>query len=384
MGDILEFSRRRADRDEEIFDQSSAWIAKMSRGLTREEAEQLRAWLGDQRCREVLFKMAEIWDKMDNLQNLADIFPVPEPEIGARKVAGGEARQIPAGVTSLSPGLPGRSPKSPVAITKSARKGIATLTLSVTAAALMVAIISITFLGGAETSENSFNKTFITAKGETNSFDLSDGSRVALNTNGRLRVHFSNRERLLILDQGELSIDVAHDPSRPLSVIAGGRVVQAIGTAFNVYLRDKQWVEVIVTEGKVRLKDVANTDVDRPIGRLPETATTIVRGEKITLGSTNGVAVKMEEADMAADLGWHHGNLIFRGETLEQALMEVTRYMDVEFEFADGGIRSTKIAGLFKIGDLPGLLSALDKNFRIGSERVNDKKIILRENLASK
>lgn len=383
MGDILEFARRKADRDEEILDQSSAWIAKLSRGLTREETEQLQAWLGDQRCREVLFKMAEIWDKMDNLRSLAEIFPVPEPET---KTAEAEVPRSYMKAPKLvqSPTLPLRSLTLPVKKAKSGWKWNTAFALSITAAVLMVAVIFTAFLDGSETSENSFNKTFVTARGETNSFDLNDGSHVVLNTDGRLRVRFSNRERLLILDHGEVSIEVAHDPSRPLSVIAGSRVVQAVGTAFNVYLRDKQLVEVIVTEGTVRLDDVAIGDADRSVGRLPETARTVVHGEKITLGGTTEAVIKMDDADMAADLGWHQGNLIFRGETLEQALMEVTRYTDVEFEFADGGIRSTKIAGLFKIGDIPGLLSALDKNFRIGSERVNKKKIILREKMVSK
>jgi transmembrane sensor len=365
MGNILKFSRRRVDREEEIFDQSSAWIAKMSRGLTREETEQLQAWLGDHRCREVLFKMAEIWDKMDNLQSLADIFPVPEPETDTRKTARAEASQSP-----------GRSQKLEKSSSK--RTTFTAFALSAMATALMAAVILSTF-PGVETSENTFNKTFITAKGETTSFDLNDGSHLVLNTDGRLLVRYSNRERLLILEQGELSIDVAHDSSRPLSVIIGNRIVQAVGTAFNVHMRDKHLVEIIVTEGTVRVKEVTIADRDRPIGRLPETATTVTRGEKITLDGVKEAVTEMEEADIAADLGWRQGNLIFRGETLEQALMEVTRYTDVEFEFEGSDIRNKKIAGLFKIGDIPGLLSALDKNFQIGSERVNDKKIILRD-----
>ena len=367
MGDILEFSRRRAGREEEIFDQSSAWIAKMSRGLTREETEQLQTWLGEQRCREVLFKMAEIWDKMDNLQSLADVFQIPEPETDTSKTVGGESL---LSSDSLSKPL-NRSPKSK-------RTRFTAYALSVTAAAVVMVAVIFTAFPGAETSENTFNKTFITAKGETSSFDLEDGSHLVLNTDGRVRVQYSDQERLLILEQGELSINVAHDSSRPLSVITGNRVVQAVGTAFNIHMRTNQMVEVIVTEGKVRVKEVSIADRDRPVGRLPETAMTVVGGEKVTLGSVEETVIKMDEADIAVDLGWRQGNLIFRGETLEQALMEITRYTDVEFEIADSDIRNKQIAGLFKIGDIHGLLTTLDKNFQISSERVNDKKIILR------
>jgi transmembrane sensor len=86
----------------------------------------------------------------------------------------------------------------------------------------------------------------------------------------------------------------------------------------------------------------------------------------------------MEDADIAVDLGWKQGNLIFRGETLEQALSEVTRYTDIEFEILDSEIRHKQIAGLFKIGDINGLLATLDKNFQIQSERVHSRKIKLK------
>lgn len=362
MGDILKFSKRRSDREEEIFDQASIWIAKMSRGLTAEETEQLQVWLGEQRCREVLFKMAEIWDKMDHLQSLAAIFQVPEPEPKT-----GESASSPDGAAKPQKASP-----------KAKRASFRAVALSAAAAAVFVFAIIFTGLVETGAPEETYKKTFITAKGDTTSFDLIDGSHVLLNTNGRLHVQFSNEERLLILEQGEISINVARDFSRPLSVVTGNRVVQAVGTIFNVHMRDDQVVDVIVSEGTVRVKEVSMADRGRPVGRLPETAMTLVGGEKVSLGSVNEAVVKIQQSDIAVDLGWRQGNLIFRGETLEQALVEVARYTDVEFEIVGSDIRNKQIAGLFKIGDLEGLLSALDKNFQISSERVNERKIILK------
>lgn len=359
MGDILKFSKRRSDREEEIFDQASLWIAKMSRGLNADETQQLQVWLGEQRHRDVLFKMAAIWDKMDHLQSLAGIFQFPEPEPKA-------AAETP---------VPPSKSSQPLPQSKRARFSAVVLSASV-AALLMVALV---FTGLTPTApEEIYKKTLVTAAGDTASFDLQDGSHILLNTNSRLQVQFSNEERLLILEQGELSINVAHDFSRPLSVITGNRVVQAVGTIFNVHMRDDQVVDIVVTEGKVRVKEVLIADRGLPVGRLPETAMTLVGGEKVSLGSANESVIKVRQADIAVDLGWRQGNLIFRGETLEQALAEVGRYTDVEFEIKDSDIRHKRIAGLFKIGDLDGLLLALDKNFQVSSERVNEKKIILK------
>lgn len=359
MGDILKFSRRRSNREEEIFDQASLWIAKMSRGLNADETEQLQGWLGEQRNREVLFKMAAIWDKMDHLQSLAGIFQFPEPE------------------PKVEPQTAAPSPKSSQPRPQSKRARFSALVLSASVAALLM--VALVFTGLTPTTpEEIYKKTLATAAGDTASFDLQDGSHILLNTNSRLQVQFSNEERLLILEQGELSINVAHDFSRPLSVITGNRVVQAVGTIFNVHMRDDQVVDIVVTEGKVRVKEVLMEDRGLPVGRLPETAMTLVGGEKVSLGSANESVIKVRQAEIAVDLGWRQGNLIFRGETLEQAMAEVGRYTDVEFEIKDSDIRHKRIAGLFKIGDLDGLLLALDKNFQVSSEWVNEKKIVLK------
>ncbi len=44
----------------------------------------------------------------------------------------------------------------------------------------------------------------------------------------------------------------------------------------------------------------------------------------------------------------------------------------------DEQIRHARIAGLFKAGDVDGLLATLTRNFNIESERLDDNKILLR------
>jgi transmembrane sensor len=361
MGDILKFARRRSNREEEILEQSSLWIAKLSRGLTSEETEKLQEWLRDEQCRNMLFKMAKLWDQMDALQELTDVFPIPEKVTSNAAVNSGNAASAHAAKKS--------------SLYK--RTCVSTYVLSGAVAAMVMVIVGCVFFLGTNKSDITFSQTFATTKGQTSSIYLNDGSNLILNTNGRVHVRYSGQERLLRLEQGELSIQVAHDVSRPLSVITGQSVVQAVGTAFNVKLHDNREVEVIVTDGVVRVKELAANDDDRAIGRLPDTAMTVSKGEKVTLNRRKEVAVKLDDADLAVALGWRQGNLIFRGETLEEALAEVARYTDTQFEIADADIRNKQIAGLFKVGDIPGLLSALEKNFQIRSEWVGDNKIVL-------
>jgi len=83
------------------------------------------------------------------------------------------------------------------------------------------------------------------------------------------------------------------------------------------------------------------------------------------------------QAEVAVKLSWQQGNLVFRGESLEDAVKEVGRYTSVEFVFLDEELKKVRIAGLFKAGDVEGLLSALRENFNIVSQRIDGKKVLL-------
>ena len=106
--------------------------------------------------------------------------------------------------------------------------------------------------------------TYETAIGGTSTIELADGSVITLNTNSRASVDFSVQQRIVQLERGELHIDVAHDPTRPLSVIAAGRIVKAVGTSFSVRIDDSQRVEVLVADGLVQMgvREPGTADAD--------------------------------------------------------------------------------------------------------------------------
>ncbi len=76
-------------------------------------------------------------------------------------------------------------------------------------------------------------------------------------------------------------------------------------------------------------------------------------------------------------MSWRQGNLIFRGETLEDAIAEVSRYTPVRFELADERLKDIRIGGLFKAGDVNGLLASLEENFKIESRWLDADRVSL-------
>lgn len=353
MSNVHELQSAQSVRTE----QASAWITKLDNGLTQEDEQALGAWLSRSRenHREFL-AIAKMWDSMDGLSRLAEIFPEPqeEPErVESRhgwKIAAAVVLAVGAAATWFGFGELTETVSSPIAIV-------------------------------AEVNPNKYE----TAIGEQSVFTLSDGTILALNTNSEVSVNFGDRNRLLTLVKGEIHVIVAHDPSRPLSVIVGDKIVQAVGTEFNIEITSEQNIELIVTEGVVMIGVL-----DAPIDGLPRdgpvllqsSSTLVAAGQEVVVESNATVhplveATEIQPEEIAVKLSWREGNLIFRGESLEDAVSEIGRYTEVEFVFLDEESKKKRVVGYFKAGDVEGLLAALRKNFNVSYEWVGDNKILL-------
>lgn len=345
---------------ERCLDEASEWLAKLDRGLDDSETLDFQRWLAASReNHDTFMQMAELWDKMDVLSRLADLFPPPAEK---------------------------RSRVSPVSWSRGWLAAAASMLLLVGAALWQAgALPGVLPLPDSRIASN-VDRLYETAVGEHSTVNLPDGSVLVLNTNSLVRMHYTTTHRLIELERGELNVQVAHDKQRPLSVLAAGRVVQAVGTAFNVQLLHDRRVELIVTEGRVRVAGRDGEERGRTPAEpkpLPATATAVSGGERLLMSerqpqSKPEQAEKMEPADMDARLSWRSGNLVFRGEPLEQAMAEISRYTSVEIRIEDERLRDVRVAGLFRTGDIKGLLRTLNDNFDIASERIDARTVLLK------
>jgi transmembrane sensor len=345
--------QKRLDKEDQRLDEASDWLAKLDRGITAEEKDALKLWLAlSPENIAVFLEVAKMWDKMDELSRLSDIFP--QAAVTKRKTVSWYGAIAASTILAITFGLyQGSLNFSPFAQDEKS------------------AVVAI-------------QTNYQTGIGESNTINLPDNSKVVLNTNSFVQVRYSQNARVIELQRGEIHIDVAHDKSRPFSVIAEGKVIQAVGTAFNVEVRS-ELVELIVTEGKVLVAKAKGALLPSTLElmptRLPQNSLAISKGEKVDLDLTGKLqeeVTKVDSIDIAARLSWRQGNLIFRGESLSEAMTEISRYTDIEFELADDKkLRQIRVAGLFKTGDVIGLLDALSSNFNISYENVGNNKIAL-------
>jgi transmembrane sensor len=208
-------------------------------------------------------------------------------------------------------------------------------------------------------SWNGESASFETALGVQRQVDLSDGSKIELNTNTRLDVRMSAERRHVKLAHGEALFRVAHEPKRPFEVEAGGQVLRAVGTVFSVRV-DEHASVLLVTEGAVLVtpKGGGRRQLIKAAERFD-----LVKGTLATLLSAN-------EVDRA--LSWRRGMLDFDGVALIVVVAEVERYTGAHFEFADPGLEAVSMAAYFRAADVEGFISLLETSYPLLRVRATD------------
>ncbi len=145
-----------------------------------------------------------------------------------------------------------------------------------------------------------------------------------------------------------ISPQVAHDKSRPLSVVANHKVIQDVGTAFSVRLKASE-IELIMTEGKVIIGQLnKKQEVNETTLVIPSSSLAVSKDEMASLGIANTVSV-INKKLIKKNLSWRQGNLVFNDEALDEAMAEVSRYTSVTFEIADEDLKKIKITGRLKL-----------------------------------
>ena len=350
-------------RDRKELEAAATWLARLDRGLEEHERAELKAWLRENRANaDSLLELAAVWDHLGLLSELSGLLPLERPVRPRRTL------KYAAGA------------------------------LTAVAAALLCGVgIRIWLAEPVETSSPtaaaSYHRTFGTSIGERAVEELPDGSRITLNTNTEVSVRYSDQQRAVEMRRGEAHFSIARDVERPFGVRAAGRVVQALGTAFNIRLDNANGLEVIVTEGEVSVFEAgeANDVMDRTAA--PTAAvdfghsaapTALVEGQGLRLeerpagGDAALMIQRLEPVDLDIKLAWQRGMVIFRGEPLVAVLAEFGRYTTTEFVLDSDGLAEVRVGGYFRAGDIEGLLAALKENFQISAERIGAERVVLR------
>ncbi len=338
----------------EVEEEAAVWVWRLDDPAATEETwGAFEQWLArDARHRAAYDELRKLWRSLDMLaaaENEEKIATLTAAQVPQRKKAGqtsarrrGRARRIAA---------------------------------SAIAASLLLAALGVFWFRSSNEEQ-----TLATAVGQQLSAKLADGSMVDLNTNTIIETKFQTRRRDVELRKGEALFKVAHDTQRPFYVHAGNTVVRAVGTEFNVRLRDRDEVEVTVAEGRVEVTSGDSTStITAPSDAAPAKPkpheTMLDVGQR--LSSKDAAPVEtINPVRLRNALAWREGAIVFDGERLSRAVEELNRYTDVRLVVTDPGIADLRIGGRFSATDVDDFLRALSRVLPVQTRRAPTGRVV--------
>ncbi|MEK1835288.1 MAG: FecR family protein [Pseudomonas sp.] len=191
-----------------------------------------------------------------------------------------------------------------------------------------------------------------TGRGERQNFNLVDGSSLSLNANSAVDLCFDDKQRLVILRHGELVIEVAPDPRRPLRVRTAEGEVRALGTRFLV-AQEQDASRLVVLQHSVE-------------ARLFDGTVQVVQEGQSALLHARQIALVSGDQRQRAD--WLSGRLNVLDESLEQ-VVDALRPYSRGFVRVAPEVRGLRVQGVFPLDDPNRAFSALAETLPIRVHR---------------
>lgn len=209
---------------------------------------------------------------------------------------------------------------------------------------------------------------------------LPDGSRVELNGDAEIAVHYTPQRREVQLVRGEALFLVAKNPARPFVVVSGHVEVRAVGTTFSVH-RGGQAVDVLVTEGRVAVADTAAPTSAGDATAAAPTPVLVDAGSQLVLstaGASNAGPRVLSSTEISRQLAWRQPRLQLMGTTLAEAVALLNREKLMRIEIADSELARLRLTGFFYLDDATGFIHVLETNYGVRVEHRADGILVLR------
>lgn len=197
-------------------------------------------------------------------------------------------------------------------------------------------------------------ESYQTATGERVTFTLADGSSLLLNTASSVDIVFDEKQRLIILREGEVLIQTAKDIAphhRPFIVRTAQGSVRALGTRFSVRRKENS-TDVSVLEHAVEIRAVgASQAVIVDAGCASSFSDTSIKPATPLANNLNATA-------------WSQGVLIADKQRLGDFAAELNRYRPGIVR-CDPAVADLRISGVFQTNDTDKALGILQETLPV-------------------
>lgn len=215
-------------------------------------------------------------------------------------------------------------------------------------------------------------KSYQTAYGQTTDVYLEDGSRVALNSNSKLKVPrlgFWGDVREVELE-GEAEFSVSHTIDHKRFVVKTSEKfqVEVLGTTFSVFARPRG-TKVALKSGSVRI-DYSQNDERREVMMEP--------GDLAFLDQEGAVQLERKQ-DVKTFAPWTEQRYVFNGTPVKEILAMIEENFGQKVTLSDSNIAQRSITGNFKTKNAEELLKTISEVLDLRVEQ-NGATILLTNN----
>ncbi|HEY3756323.1 MAG TPA: FecR domain-containing protein [Opitutaceae bacterium] len=325
---------------------AAQWMARLDRGLTAEEQDEYSRWMAlDARHREAVGAHRWSWDELDRL---AGLHTTPHAHLDPDLLAPKRLQRFPRRVRWFAPA-------------------------SLAAAAVIAVLLAL------RPNRSSIKETpaapipsgsALTAPCERRA--LPDGSVADLNRGAAIDVVFSDEFRRIRLLRGEAKFSVTKNRARPFIVEAGGVEVQAVGTVFDVALSASK-VDVVVTEGTVKLKDPGHPYVTTPLVHAGQAASAARDSAALPSVET------LSESGLSARVAWQPTMLHFDDLPLSDIVAAFNAHNTVKLRIGDDALAPQRLSAAFRSDNVEGFVRLMVFDFGMHADHPSEQEIVLRK-----
>jgi len=189
-----------------------------------------------------------------------------------------------------------------------------------------------------------FFSDYYTGTGEFRDVELSDRSRLLLNTNSAVSVNFSDDARRIKLHHGQVRFTVAKDRTRPFEVSVDVLSVRALGTVFEVSSLDADESAVIVQEHAVSARIQPATHAEQSLTEQVK----VQQGQ--ILRHHNGKPLQSPESvELQQVTAWQNNQLVINDRPLNELITELNRYRTGRIFISNPELQALRISGVFSL-----------------------------------
>lgn len=211
--------------------------------------------------------------------------------------------------------------------------------------------------------------TLSTARGQTYTINLPDGSKIILNAASSLTYSASLMERGLrrVKLEGEAYFQISKDKKHPFLVESKGQTVEVLGTEFNVNAyKEEMTVKTTLLEGSVKVTPVSAAS--------PSSQSILLKpNQQAILSASNAIAV--HQADIEEVIAWKNGEFLFKEDDFKTVMRKIARWYDVEVIYETSTPENFQLGGFSsRSRNISVILKMIEKTgaarFRIDGKKV--------------